>query len=48
MKKRIIVGLIAAITLIAAAIIALPIIRDNAREVIFADEQMGNRIVSYA
>ena len=48
MRKRIIVGLIAAITLSAAAIIALPIIRDNAREVIFADEQMGNRIVSYA
>ena len=48
MRKKIIVGLIVTITLVAAAIIALPIIRDNARKVTFADERMGNRIVSYA
>ena len=46
MRKKIIVGLIVTITLVAAAIIALPIIRDNARKVTFADERMGNRIVS--
>ena len=46
--KRIIVGLGVVAVLSVTAIITLPIIRDNARKVTFADERMGNRIVSYA
>ena len=48
MKKRIIVSLVIVAILSVTAIITLPIIRDNARKVTFADERMGNRIVSYA
>ena len=48
MKKRIIVGFGVVAVLSVTAIITLPIIRDNARKVTFADERMGNRIVSYA
>ena len=46
--KRIIVGFGVVAVLSVTAIITLPIIRDNARKVTFADERMGNRIVSYA
>ena len=46
--KRIIVSLVIVAILSVTAIITLPIIRDNARKVTFADERMGNRIVSYA
>ena len=46
--KRIIVSLVIVAILSVTAIITLPIIRDNERKVTFADERMGNRIVSYA
>lgn len=48
MRKRIIVSLVIVAILIMTVIIATPIIQDNARKVTFADERMGNRIVSYA
>ncbi len=47
-NKRIIVVFVIVAILIMTVIIATPIIQDNARKVTFADERMGNRIVSYA